>query len=184
LQNTALHNTRFNNARKALFGSTDYVDIEGLIEIPANIGAERYKCRVLTDGSVFEVQINKYEQRKVETLKIIECNEIEYTYKLENRDLLNRLYEQRGACDDIIIVKNGLVSDSWAANLLFFDGKQWLTPANPLLKGTQREFLLKKGIVSEKEIPLSEIRNYKKIKLINAMIDFERAGEIGIDSVF
>ena len=73
-----------------------------------------------------------------------------------------------------------MITDSWASNLLFFDGKRWYTPDTPLLKGVQREYLLAAGQIFEKSIPLSEIAQYSKLRLINAMVDFERAPELDV----
>jgi len=86
-------------------------------------------------------------------------------------------------CDDIIIVKNGFVTDSFAANILFLDGVQWITPTTPLLNGTKRQFLLDQGIIAEKEIREEDIRTYQKVGLINAMIDFDEMPVIDIDSI-
>lgn len=38
----------------------------------------------------------------------IEANDIDYSYKSTDRTELNRLTAQKGDCDDIVIVKNGL----------------------------------------------------------------------------
>ena len=54
----------------------------------------------------------------------------------------NQLIEKRKHADDIIIVKNGLVTDSFYANLAFLKNGIWFTPETPLLLGVQRQFLL------------------------------------------
>lgn len=180
LHHIGLHNQRFNQARKALFGKTDFVDLEKLITIPDHITDQRYKCRVITNGEEITTEIAPYIQRNIATLKVICMNDIDYSYKLLNRKLLDKAFEARGKCDDIIIIKNNMVTDAWAANLIFFDGENWVTPSTPLLKGIQREYLLSSGKITEQPIPVSEIMNFKKVKLINAMIDFERAPEIDL----
>jgi len=177
-----LHNKRFNQARKALFGKTDYIHLEDQITIPDQINNQRYKCRVVTNGEEITTEIAPYIQRNITTLKVVHMNDIDYSYKLLNRNLLDKAFEVRGKCDDIIIIKNNMVTDAWAANLIFFDGEKWITPSTPLLKGIQREYLLSTGKITEQPILVSEIMNFKKIKLINAMIDFERASEIDVPS--
>lgn len=47
-----------------------------------------------------------------------------------------------------------------------------LPPAKPLLEGTQRDFLINKGIVIPKDIIVEEVFCYKKIALFNALIPF------------
>lgn len=178
LQHIELHNQRFNYARAMLFGAVDYIRLEKVIQIPFSINNERYKCRVISKGNEISFEIAPYRQRPVEKLKIVKMNQISYTYKTDDRTQLNRAFAARETADDVIIIKNGFVTDSYAANLLFFDGKKWYTPDTPLLKGTQREFLLSEGFIEEQKIELSELIRFKSVKLINAMIDFERAPEI------
>jgi len=75
------------------------------------------------------------------------------------------------------------VTDSFAANLLFFDGETWVTPDSPLLKGTKRQFLIDQGIIFEKKIREEDIRNYLKVGLINAMIGFEEMPVIAVEKI-
>jgi 4-amino-4-deoxychorismate lyase len=180
LQHIDLHNKRFNEARRALYGLHNTVMLEDLIELPTNIGNQRYKCRVLTNGETFDVEIKPYHQREIKTLIVIRFDEIEYTYKTTNRALLDQAFALRQNCDDIIIVKNDKVTDAWAANLIFFNGEKWVTPSTPLLKGIQREYLLSTGKIFEQNIYSADIKNFEKIKLINAMIDLDQANEINV----
>lgn len=174
------HNRRFNRTRREWYGITSNLNLEEIIKIPAGSENFRYKCRVLYNDKQEQIEITPYRQRVVSSVKIVVADDVEYKYKSTYRSFLDRLFEQRGFCDDIIIVKNGMITDSWVSNLLFFDGKRWYTPDTPLLKGVQREYLLASGQIFEKSIPLSEIALYSKLRLINAMIDFERAPELDV----
>lgn len=182
LQNIELHNKRFNLARNAIWGQSNLIDLRTIIKIPNELNNERYKCRIVSNDKTFNIEIKPYVQRKIDTLKIIFDNNINYTYKTTNRFLLDKAFEQRGNCDDIIIIKENLVTDTWAANIILFNGKKWVTPKNPLLKGTQREYLLSIGKIYECNIYHSDIKSYEKIKLINAMIDFDRSHTINIEN--
>lgn len=172
------HNQRFNDARRVLFGKTDSLDLEKIISIPGDLSVSTYKLRIVTDGQNIEQELIPYCPKTIRSLKVVVDNEIDYTYKTENRLALENAYAQRGQCDDIIIVKNGLISDSFSANILLFNGKEWHTPDSPLLKGTQRAFLLDSKKVFEKKITIDMIYDYCSLKLVNAMIDFEHAVEL------
>ena len=65
---------------------------------------------------------------------------------------MNSLFQIRQDKDDILIVKNGLLTDTSIANIALYDGNDWYTPLHPLLKGTKRAELLDKGVLKEKEI--------------------------------
>jgi 4-amino-4-deoxychorismate lyase len=178
LHHVDLHNQRINYARKIIYGLHEPITIETLVQIPDSLTDDRYKCRLNFFPDRIDYSIIPYIQREIRTLKVVTDNSIDYTFKSENRIQLDAAFALRGNCDDIIIVKDGHITDSWAANIILFDGTSWFTSDTPLLKGTQREFLLSKGLITERKITIESLFKYKKIKLINAMIDFERAPEI------
>jgi 4-amino-4-deoxychorismate lyase len=180
-----LHNKRLAEAMMQLFGITLKQSLEAIIKIPENLKDARYKCRVTWNPSEgFRYTITPYQQRSIHSLKLIIVDDIDYTYKTDQRQMLDHAYSLRDTCDDILIVKNNCLTDAWSSNILLFNGEQWLTPNTPLLKGVQRSFLLKSGKIREARITTDNLVNFQKVKLVNAMIDFERASEIPIEQVF
>jgi 4-amino-4-deoxychorismate lyase len=168
-----------------VFGIEKKICLEEIIDLPANLTEERYKCRVTVSPESMNVDIAPYIQREIKTLKVVHDNDIDYSYKSENRQQLNSAFEKRNGCDDIIIIKNGCVTDSWAANIILFDGHDWITPDTPLLEGVQREYLLSQNLIKLQRVLITDLPSFQKIRLINAMINFERASEINISgSIF
>lgn len=184
VQNLEYHQARMNRSLAELFPGAPEINLAKAIVLPANCLSGLYKVRVLYGPSVEAVEFSEYQFRVIESLKVVRHESIDYHLKYSDRLILNDLFALRGDCDDVIIVKNGLVTDSFAANLLFFDGGAWFTPERPLLNGTKRQLLLDRGIISEKEIREKDIYNYQKVGLINAMIDFEEMPVIPIEKVF
>lgn len=80
------------------------------------------------------------------------------------------LFEQRNGCDDILIVKNNLITDTSIANIAFLLDGQWFTPKSPLLKGTTRARLIDEGKIKIAHLRLSDVNNTSKIALMNAMM--------------
>ena len=93
------------------------------------------------------------------------------------------LYRLRRFRSDIIIVKNGFVTDSYYGNLLFFQNGKWYTPVSHLLSGVQRSVLLEQGLIEERTIHVRDLRKYEKVKIINAMLDLASGPEIDIADV-
>jgi 4-amino-4-deoxychorismate lyase len=184
IQNLNYHQDRMNRAMAELFFGAEKISLEREIVIPENCTAGVYKVRVVYGPKVEKTEIESYQFRTIKSLKVVDHESIDYHLKYTDRQTLQELFALRGDCDDIIIIKNGLVTDSFAANLVFFDGDKWVTPTTPLLKGTNRQFLLDRGIISEKEIRKEDISGYQKLGLINAMIDFEEMPIIAIDQVY
>lgn len=184
LLNISLHNERFNRSRKELFGVDENIELEEIIHLQANTINGVFKCRVVYGRFIEEIEITPYQFRSINSLKMIENNEIEYTYKYEDRNSINNLFSLRDKCDDILIVSKGLLTDTSYCNIVFSDGEKLITPSMPLLKGTKREQLLRKGIIAEDEIKRKDIHLFKKVFLINAMIDLEDNLEILTDKIF
>ena len=184
LQNLAFHNARLNAARLHFFQTKTFVKIESIVKIPEDLGNSIFKCRITDDGKQINYTITPYQIRTINTLKIVDHESINYEYKTNGREVLNELYNQRANCDDILIFKNGLLTDSWVANVLLFDGKQWLTPKQPLLKGVQRAVLLHQNRIKEADITKEMLDHFEKIKLVNAMVTFEKAIDIEINKIF
>jgi 4-amino-4-deoxychorismate lyase len=148
------------------------LDLHAAVNEPASHYTGTVKCRVLYDERIDEVQFSPYVPREIATLKLVENNTIDYAFKFADRRNINRLMEQRTNCEDILIVRKGLITDSSIANIVFRRGEQWFTPRQPLLKGTMREHLLDKGMLREVDIRPDDLNHYDGYKLINAMVAF------------
>lgn len=177
-QNITWHNQRFNISRLELFGVKEPLALENIIQIPASIDDTVYKCRIVYSKEIKAIEFEKYTPKIIKSLKIIECNDIDYSYKYHDRTKLNNLFQHKSSCDDILIVKNGFVTDTSYANIVFWDGKKWITPATPLLKGTVRERLLSEGKIFESEISKNDLPKFEKSRIINAMNDLGESQDI------
>lgn len=155
------------------FGTKGVKNLVELVVPPKN---GLYRCRFkysITNPKNIEVTYHKYEKRKVESLKVVHDDSIEYSKKYSDRKELDKLFALRDECDDILIVKNNLVTDTSIANIAFYDNGVWLTPKIPLLKGTTRDRLLEEGKIVESDISVDDLKRYSKVALLNAMIDFD-----------
>lgn len=171
--NLFYHEQRMLRSLHMLFGSDEELDLEKFLQgvkFPPN---GFYKCRILYDDQTKEVEFIPYEPRSINTLRIIEHDRISYEFKYKDRKTIERLYGLRKDCDDILIVKRGLVTDSSFSNIIFRKGREWVTPWSALLKGTQRQKLIDSNIIIEEEIKPEDIRSFDTFKLINAMLEFE-----------
>ena len=183
LFNLEYHQSRLNRSLNELFPQSDAIDLEREILIPQGFNKGTFKVRVSYGPAIEKVEIEPYTFRTIRSLKVVQHSSIDYHLKYSERPLLQELFSERGECDDIMIIKNGYVTDSFAANLLFFDGERWFTPTTPLLKGTKRQLLLDKGLIVEKEIREENISEYRKVGLVNAMIDLEEMPVVDIKNI-
>ena len=149
--NLFYHNRRLNEVRRYFRPECAPLQLEDYLHLSADMNG--VKCRVVyTEEGITEVSYSLYEMRLVRSLRMVCSDTIDYSFKSTDRRKLNSLFQIRQDKDDILIVKNGLLTDTSIANIALYDGNDWYTPLHPLLKGTKRAELLDKGVLKEKEI--------------------------------
>lgn len=178
IYNLAAHQARFDRSRQACFGSTNRVSLREKIREQGLPPAGLFKCRVLYQNDVESVEFSPYHYPDIRTLCIVRDADIIYDYKWAERPGLDALFRQKGPADEIIIIKNGWVTDAYYYNLVFEKNGTLFTPDTPLLRGTKRERLLATGRISTSRIAEQDIVTFEKIHLINAMTDL---GQIVVD---
>jgi 4-amino-4-deoxychorismate lyase len=182
--NIDYHNVRFNNSRRELFGTGINLDLRNSLVVPAYAMKGLFKCRVEYNEHIRNIEFLPYTISTIRTLRMVEAEDLVYNHKFINRDGINRLLEQKHECDDILIVKEGRVTDTSYANIVLRGGENvWYTPSTCLLPGTKRAYLLDKGIIREKEITPASLRKFRELRLINSMIDINDTTGIPIRSI-
>lgn len=170
--NLEYHNQRMVRSISDLFGISSEFDLRSIIKVPDAAASGVIKCRIEYDTQITKIEYKPYLIRPVKSLRLVTDNDIGYRYKFTDRGRLESLFEKRGDCDDILIIKNGLVTDTFYANIVFkCADNTWVTPVSCLLRGTRRSLLLQQNAIKEINIPVSDIKKYNEVRLINAMID-------------
>ena len=170
--NLSYHEERIHRAQQALFGKVTIARLADQLILPEYTQRGLYKCRVLYGREIEHTEFLPYHPHPVRTLRRVHCDIIDYAHKYADRSQLNELFSQRGHCDDVLIIKKGLVTDTSYANIVFFDGQRWITPDQPLLRGTQRQHLLDEGHIREAVITEHDLPRFKKFQIINAFYTF------------
>ncbi len=177
--NIELHERRSCETILCHYGIKRILPFKALLESSGEVVDKGvFKLRVVYSYEVLNYTITPYIPRNIKSLKLVDGGEIDYSYKYENRDTLNTLLLLRGDCDDILIVKNGLITDTSYSNFVFGDGTTLFTPSTPLLRGTKRESLLERGVVKERNLSVEEISRFSSFYLINSMVDMAAVYEI------
>lgn len=131
-----------------------------------------YRCRVFYGADEAVVEYIPYAGRRIDTLRLIEDDRIEYRYKSADRGALDALYRRRGKADDVLIVRHGLVTDTTVANTAFYIDGVWRTPAAPLLEGTARARLLHEGLLECAALSPVDVLKAEKVAVMNALSGF------------
>jgi len=169
IHNLSYHQHRCTKSRQTLFQSSNELNLSSLIDAPKT---GLYRCRILYGEVLHSIEYIPYTPKEIKRLRIV-SSDIEYSLKYANRDALNTLLESNKDVDEVIIEKNGYLTDTTISNIAFFDGEQWFTPEKPLLEGTMRAKLIDEGFLQTKEIKKEDLQNYSQVALMNAMIGFK-----------
>nr|WP_293053156.1 aminotransferase class IV [Paludibacter sp.] len=169
-----------NDSRRSLFG------IQSPIILPNQLFDKEIKgvakCRIVYSDSIHSVDCQSYTPRQINTLYLIEKNDIDYTHKYVDRSAFQNL-PAHAPDEDFLIIKNGYITDTTFSNIAFFDGKRWITPSTFLLNGTQRQRLLREERIFSCEIKVNDLNHFLSARLINAMLDFDSTPCIEISDI-
>jgi 4-amino-4-deoxychorismate lyase len=182
-ENLPWHQERIEASIRALFGRGTDFSLAEIIRIPHYARHGHFRCRIDYDTDICKIDFQPYVPKEINTLRIIEDNDIEYSFKYNKRDRIDELFGMRGTADDIMIVKHGLIMDSSVANFIFYDGHRWMTPSTPLLGGTCRARLLDLGFIHEARIKITDLSLFREVKLINALRKPEHSVAIPVKNI-
>jgi 4-amino-4-deoxychorismate lyase len=174
VRNLFFHETRMARTL-ARFFSRPPIDLSRhLLNLPQS---GSFRCRVTYGKSIESVEWFPYERVKKTKLLAIE-SDLNYTFKFKERSELEKLSREaaENGCDEALIVKNSLIADTTIANVAFFDGRFWYTPALPLLQGTMRARLLQSRLIRPATICPEDLKHFSKMALFNALSGFYIAG--------
>ncbi|NET34662.1 MAG: 4-amino-4-deoxychorismate lyase [Cyanothece sp. SIO1E1] len=179
----AYHQHRFDRTRQHFCKRGQPILLAEALTVPTEYTKGVYKVRVEYHCDIVEVSYIPYQVRSVKSLKLINGNHIDYAYKYADRLAINMLFAERGDCDDILMVKNGLITDTSYANVILHDGQYWYTPANPIMPGTCRARLMAEGKVLPADIYVEHLKDFKEVRLINAMMNIDQGPRVPIADV-
>ena len=174
INNLPYHQKRLEKTCSHFWPGGKIISLENeLSDVPKVSGIFKARLVYQKDG-VVDKSYFPYSIRQIRSLQLVESDYIDYTFKSTDRKALVELTGKQNGADEIIIVKNGLLTDTSYSNIAFHDGEKWFTPSNPLLEGTMRQSLIDQQILTPLEIHPEDIGNFKMVALINAMMPLGR----------
>lgn len=162
------------------FNAPPLPDLRSLL--PDGLRDTKVKCRIIYHKTIEEISFERYLPKKIASLKLVEAA-VDYSFKFADRESLNALLAQKGDCDEILITRHGLITDTSYSNVVFSKGERYFTPENPLLNGTKRQNLLREGMITEKRITRESLPEYDRIYLINALLDIKDGISLPISGI-
>jgi 4-amino-4-deoxychorismate lyase len=167
-----LHQARMEKAMAEYYPKTEIITLENVLMQQSYPKVGLFKCRVVYDSEIRLIEFIPYTPPIIRSLKIVEIDISSLPYKISDRKDYQTAFSKRAECDDVLIVKNGLLTDTSYCNIALWDGERWFTPKTPLIQGVNRAQLLEEKKLIEKDIKVDDLVNFKRIVLFNALNEF------------
>ena len=174
------HNRRMNRTRNRHFHEIRDIDLKEEIEVPSHFETGVVRCRVVYGRQIEDITFDHYHFKNPRSFRVLSADHIDYGYKSSDRKALNQLFSEKREADDIIMTKEGFITDSFYANLALLKDGVWYTPIRPMLKGTFREKLVSSEKLVQEDIRADELIKYEAIKIFNALTEWEMHEEVEI----
>ena len=165
---------------QSLLSSSPWREVEAYLAGQQILPATTYRLTLeysLTGLSA--IRLVPYCKRTIRALRpILLPDGFEYSYKYTDRSFFDRMKAELASEEEPLFVRpDGTITDTSFTNVLIETESDYLTPTRPLLKGIQREGLLRAGLIAEADdLTLSTLRSKaKSILLINALLPLEEA---------
>ncbi len=163
------------------FSAPELPDLSARIP-PELAESNKIKCSVVYHKEIISVQYSDYRSKTINSLKLVEAD-LDYSFKYSDRATLKALLQERGDCDEILIVKDNRITDTSFSNVVFRKENDFFTPNTYLLNGIKRQKLLLKKRIRERPITVDDLRYFDKIYLINAMLDIEDGVALSVEKI-
>ena len=165
---------------QSLLGPSPWLEVEAYLTTQPILPATTYRLTLeysLTGLSA--IRLVPYCKRTIRALRpLLLPDGFEYSYKYADRRFFERVKAELASNEEPLFVRSdGTITDTSYTNVLIETDAGYLTPTRPLLKGTQREGLLRAGLIAEADdLTLSTLRSKaKSILLVNALLPLEEA---------
>lgn len=184
LLHTDWHERRMAETLREAFGGIPFGFHFSDLSVPDPFRRGVFKCRVTYGRTLESVDFEPYTPKRITSLKLVTApDDIDYHLKYADRTPLEHLRGQRGTCSDILIVHRGELTDTSYSNLLFDDGRRYVTPAATLLNGTRRRRLLLGGVITEEHLTPDDLKRFRRAILINALIGLREGVSIPVEEI-
>ncbi len=149
-------------------------DLDSHLRPPRSLSGDRYKTRIVYHQTIKKVDWIRYRKANPQKVRLVDAGDFDYSLKYADRSFFSGQLEKWPEFQDLIFVKNGLITDSTYCNILVKRDGNWFTPEKPLLKGVRRKYLLDKKVIKTASItPADLLKRAEEIRLVNALMPFD-----------
>jgi 4-amino-4-deoxychorismate lyase len=167
--NLARHQARMNATFLHVYQTNCLFDLEIIFQNFTSLNNQDWvRCRFVYNAERYEIQLFPYIYKTFSKIKMVDIpSQYNYQHKWNDRQYFAKLLEENPDFEEVLMIQNGFVTDLTIGNIAFFDGNNWFCPDTPLLKGTQRAYLLEKKLIEEKPIKVNDLHQFQRLIILN-----------------
>lgn len=162
---------------QSLLSDTPWLEVETYLTKQPLLPATTYRLTLEYDlTKIRAIRLIPYQRRSISKLRLVQLPEdFDYSYKYADRSFFDRVKATLPDDEEPLFVReDGTITDTSFTNVLIETEEGYFTPAHPLLKGTQREYLLRCGLIAEHDhLTLTHLMHARSLLLINALLPLE-----------
>jgi 4-amino-4-deoxychorismate lyase len=183
-QHLEWHQRRIDNTFRYCISHAKPFQLKASLNLFNSPSKGKIKCSIQYFTEIIDANFSVYPFKSVLSLKRVEIpNGFEYRFKFVDRKIIEDLFSKKGNADDILMTRNGWITDTSIANIAFKKNDRWYTPSNPLLAGTTWKRLIAAGLLIPRPIHQSDIPYFDAFKVFNAMNDWEETEEMDCSGI-
>ena len=164
---------------QSLLSATPWLEVESYLTKQALLPSTTYRLTLEYDlTKIRAIRLIPYQRRSISKLRLVQLPEdFDYSYKYADRCFFDRVKATLPDDEEPLFVRqDGTITDTSFTNVLMETEDGYFTPARPLLRGTQRESLLRRGLIAEHDhLTLTHLTHARSLLLINALLPLEEA---------
>ena len=162
-----------------LLSATPLLEVESYLTKQTLLPSTTYRLTLEYDlTKIRAIRLIPYQRRSISKLRLVQLPEdFDYSYKYADRCFFDRVKATLPDDEEPLFVRqDGTITDTSFTNVLMETEDGYFTPARPLLRGTQRESLLRRGLIAEHDhLTLTHLTHARSLLLINALLPLEEA---------
>lgn len=164
---------------QSLLSDTPWLEVETYLTKQSLLPATTYRLTLEYDlTKIRAIRLIPYQRRSISKLRLVQLPEdFDYNYKYADRSFFDQVKATLPDDEEPLFIRqDGTITDTSFTNVLIETEEGYFTPAHPLLKGTQREYLLRRGVIAEHDhLTLTHLIRSRSLLLINALLPLEDA---------
>lgn len=158
--------------------------LESLFRTSTPPAGSDLRWRIRYDHISCETEFSSFQVKPLQSLQLIRLPpEYSYWYKFADRRILELASSRRGVADDVLLIRDGWITDTTVANVAFLKNNRWYTPAIPLLAGTTWKRLVTHGTLTPRPIHVHDLDRYEACAVFNALRDWDPALAIPVGAI-